>query len=547
MEKTLAKPRVRVPARSVASDSVVRSAPMPSARYLRDTGSRVIAARMAPLTLHRDEVRRAWSRAAGIAMDIMQNSGRIRGVADQVIADTIGVDLTLNPMPDLSGLNYSDKEKSELIALLRLRWKQWWWNARECDARGKFTGPQQIDVALRHDMIYGEVTGVLTYMTRSQRAHYGITSGTKLCLVAPHRLVQDTSEMEGMFQGVIHDPNGRPVAYRFLERETGLLRKKDWRAHDADGRPVVIHLFDAMDTADVRGISRLASAFRKYLQQEIAEDATLQTLVLQSIFAATITSDLPSAEAFEAIEAIRDADGTATVYNDFMGMINAQLETARESQFRMGGDSPQINHLAPGEKFQMHTAQTPGNQFLPYNASLNRDMARAIGVTYGGFTMDHSDATYASVRMEGSSIWPVVMRRRERVAAPIYQSTYGNWLDEEVGEGRIPFKGGYEAFAANRDRVCWAQWRGPAKPTADDAKAAKASSERIANGTASLEDENAELGRDGDEVFEARLREHRRYVDAGMVSPFERGFNLPVAKDDEVEPDDARPPKGSRK
>ena len=58
---------------------------------------------------------------------------------------------------------------------------------------------------------------------------------------------------------------------------------------------------------------------------------------------------------------------------------------------------------------------------------------------------------------------------------------------EEIGEGRIPFKGGYEAFEANRDRVSWAQWQGPAKPSADDLKSAKASSERLENGTSSIE------------------------------------------------------------
>ena len=47
----------------------------PTARYMRDTKSGVIASRAAPLTSHRDDVRRSWSRAAGLAMDLIQTSG----------------------------------------------------------------------------------------------------------------------------------------------------------------------------------------------------------------------------------------------------------------------------------------------------------------------------------------------------------------------------------------------------------------------------------------------------------------------------------------
>ena len=122
--------------------------------------------------------------------------------------------------------------------------------------------------------------------------------------------------------------------------------------------------------------------------------------------------------------------------------------------------------------------------------------------------------------MENSSIWPVVLRRRERIAAPMCQAIYEVWLDEMVETGRIPFRGGYAAFAANRDRASWAQWQGPAKPSADDLKSAKAATERLVNGTSTLAVECAELGLDPDEVFDQRQREHERALAAGLPSPF---------------------------
>lgn len=504
------------------------------AGYMRDTKSRVMSSRSSALRDHRDDVRVAWQRAAGLAMNLIQNSGRLRGAADQVIADTVGVELVLNPQPDLLGLGYDEAEAAALARLIKQRWKRYAWSPRECDLRGKFNMPQMIDIALRWDMVFGEALGVMSYMNPQQRRPYGIVTGTKMCLVTPSRLVQDTNDVEGIFQGVIHDPNGRPIAYRIQEKESGLLTKRDYRTHDQDGRQLVTHVFDPLDAGDVRGISRIASAFRQHIQHEILVDTTIQTSILQTVYAAVLTSKTPSKEAFEAIEAMGDESGdpNKSSYSDeYRDYFLASLDRAAESEITVG-DSPTISHLAPDEKFELLTTNTPGPQFLPVSRELSRDMARAIGITFGGLTMNHDQATYSSVRMENSSIWPVVTRRRERIAAPLCQSLYENWLDEEIGEGRIPFKGGYDAFRANRDRVTWALWQGPAKPSADDVKSAKGSTERLYNGTSTLADECAENGKDPDEVFEQRRREHKRYVDAGMPSPFLRN---PNAKLEEVE------------
>ena len=491
------KPRYRVPAgRAAVLPAETALAPRrPTAGYLRDTRSGIIKTRPAVLRDHRDEVRRVWQRSAGLAMDMLMNSGRLRGAADQVIADTVGSELGLNYLPDkevMSRLGFSDDQRAEWIKLVKAEWKRWSWNAAECDYRGKFTVPQQIDIGLRHDMAFGEVTGLIQYMPQADRRRYGIKTGTKVLMVPPTRLVQDTNEIENLFQGVYHDDNGRPVQYLFQERRGGFWEKKPWPARDAQGRPVVMHIFDPIDALDVRGISRLAAGFRRDIQRETLVDTTLQTAILQTVFAATLTSERPSMEAFEALETLKDANpaGGEAIINGFIEMLASEIEAARKHGIDLSSD-PQVSHLAPGEDFKLHGAQTPGPQFQPFENALSRDMARAIGITYGGLTMNHEGATYSSVRMENSSIWPVVMRRRERVAGMQAQMTFEAWLDEQIGTGRIPFKPGYAAFNDNRDALCWTQWQGPSKPTADDLKSAKAATERMQNGSSSVEIEAA--------------------------------------------------------
>ncbi|MEI2386044.1 phage portal protein [Breoghania sp. JC706] len=501
--------------------------PRSTARYLRDTPTGIIRSRHASLSDSRDDIRRSWRQAASLALDIVQNSGRLKGMVDQVLADTVGVELVLNPQPDLAHLGYDQKETTDFIRLVKKRWKKYAWNAAECDFRGKFTLPQQVDIALRWHIVYGEVTGILDYMPASVRRRYGIRTGTKLCLVPPPRLVQDTNEFAGLFQGVYHDDNGRVSAFLLEEKRNGFWTKVRYPARDGEGRAAFLHVFDPVDATDVRGISVMASGIRKHLQHETLEDVTLQTSILQTFFAAVLTSDQPSADAFEALEAIKDIRGEdssssgSEYVSEFVGYLNGSLERAAESRLTVGSD-PQVSHLAPGEDFEFKTANTPGPQYQPLSASLSRDMARSVGITYGALTMDHTKATYSSTRMENSSIWPVVTRRRERIAAPVAQTVYELWLEEEIATGRIPLKGGHAAFEANRDDITWAQWQGPAKATADDLKSAKASSERLANGTSSVEIEAAELGVDPDELFEERHRTHERYLAAGMRSPYER-------------------------
>ncbi|KPU83613.1 capsid protein [Marinosulfonomonas sp. PRT-SC04] len=506
-----------------------------TARYLRDTKSGAIASRVAPLTNSRDDIRLAWSRSAGLAMDLIQNSGRLKGACDQVIADTVGVGLTLNPDPDLTCIGYSEEEKTEFIRVLKRRWKAFWNDKKECDLRGKLSGPQMVDIGLRWDIAFGEVTGVFDFFDDAERSHYGISTGTKLCLVPPQKLVQDTNALDGMYQGVRHDAKGRPVSYRFDTGTDGAQIKRDYAAFDADGRSLVMHIFDPMDATDVRGISKLAPAFRKHIQAEMLDDATLQMALLQTIFAITLTSESPSADAYEALEVLKDQGGDGVEYGkEYLGYLAGSLEAAAESRISVGAD-PQVSHLGPGQKLGFETANIPGKDFLPFSNSLARDMARTIGCTYGGLTMDYTAATYSSVRMENSSIWSVVMRRRERIAGPICQLAYENWLHEENGEGRIPFKGGYAAFRANRKSIYIASWQGPAKPTADDFKSARASTERLKNGTSSIAIETGDLGVDADALFEEREREHKRYVKAGMASPYQAGAVDPIIQTEVVE------------
>lgn len=520
--------RIKGVGRALRSGTVLSGvSARPTARMLRDSKSGVLAAQRVSIVDNREEIRRSWQRAAAYALDFIQNSGKLKGACDQVLVDTVGVELVLQPQPELAELGYSSDEVAALVAQIKREWKRYAWNPRECDMRGKFTLPQLVDIELRWFMAFGEITGILDYMPRAKRRKLGITSGLKVCLVPPSKLVQDTNEFENLYQGVYHDEDGRPIAYLFEEKVNGVTQKVRYPAYDAEGRPIVLHLFDPTDATDVRGISVLSSAIRKHAQKEVLDEATLQTAILQTIFAAVLTSENPSKDAFEALEALEDEE----LRDEFVGFLQAKMDKAKESSIGITG-TPTVAQLGPGEDLQFRSSATPGKEYLPFASSLDRETARAIGITYSSYAMDHSDATYSSVRMENATIWPIAVRRRERLAAPMLQAVYESWFDEMVGEGRIKLKVSYDVFAANREKFTWAQWQGPAAPTADDYKSERAVSERLANGTSSIAIEGGLKGIDTDELFNQQLREHQRYIANGMRSPYERPNQPPFPVDD---------------
>lgn len=485
------KPRIRVQAGSqrVAAPTVRRA----RAQYLRDNSSGILTMRRAVTRDGAVSVRMAAERASALAWDFIQNSGWIAGAVDQIITDTIGDELKLSARPKLQKLGWSPEEITAWCRLVEDEWYLHVWRPQEYSLNGTRTLAEDLDGVMRYYLAGGEAIGIIDYMGAGLRRRYGLKTGTKVSLVAPHRLKRETDEYSGLDQGIFLDENGRPTKYRMIARKYGQDVDVDVPAWSGSLRHVV-HVMDRGDNPDsVRGISVLAPILKVAAQYDQLADATLTTALLQTAFAATIKSPEPSTEAFEAIQSLDDED--SDLAEDLMAVWTNRIDALKENGISMS-DHGKINHLGPGEEFHMHTAATPGSQYIPFSQNLQREMARRLGVTFESFAMDHSNANYSSVRMAMSSVWPIVTRRRERVAAPFCQAIYESWLDEKIGTGAIPFKDGYAAFAANREFVCNAEWPGPAQPVADDYKATMAAAKRIELGLSAMEDEAALMGRD---------------------------------------------------
>jgi len=512
--EAITKPRIRV-----GTDGKVRgivpteiyppTSPQHRAQYFRAPASGGAAALFAwrpALRDARDDVASAYVDAAARAIDTIHNSGWIAGAVEQAVASTIGVSLRLQARPDRDVLGWSDEQAEEWTNIVERRWLLWSEDPYECDAAGKHTIGQLTASVLRTWFAYGEALALLPSIRRPFSA-----TQTKVQLIAPHRLVQDTDDLLRLYQGVRIDDFGLPLSYRIKsENPFYSWETFDVRARDDYGRPQVVHIFEGAP-GQTRGITPLAPVLRIVRQFDQLADATLTAALIQAIFAATIESEAPTEQMLQALQD-PDEQGTAGGLLDLFGAKHAWYQSTKIDLGVVG----RIAHLFPGEKLVMNRAEHPNDTYEAFAKFLLREIARCLGLSFETLTGDYTGATYSSVRMATAENWPLILRRRENICGRFLQAVYEAWLDEEIYSGRLPFPGGYKEFLANRQAVCAAEWRGPAKPQADDLKSAKAHEVYKKLGVMTDEMICADLGVDWEDVYEQRAREMAKRKKLGL-------------------------------
>ena len=524
------KPRVRVKAGAVAFPAAraASKAPTITARHLRDTRSGILSMRRAVTRDAKWDVAMAAQRASALAYDFIHNSGYLAGAVQQVLCDTIGDELKLNCRAQLQSLGYNEEEENRWQRDVERRWRQWSYNPKECDLAGKMTVAEMTDAMVRSYLATGEGFAIFDYLTVRQRRGLKCKTGLKTTLVPAHRCPNITREFEGLDGGIFHDAYGRARVYRFRTREDGMEVDRDVAADD------VCHVMDRGEhLGSPRGISPMAPILKAAAQGDQLADATLAVALMQSAFAAVIRSPEPSETAFQALQVLESVEAPPSedplgwaeylggLRADFVEVWGQRIEALKNGSLTIN-DPAKIAHLGPGEDLNMVTADNRSDNYKALWETLAREMARCMGLTFESFAGDHSSATYSSVRMSMASIWPIVVRRRERIAVPFVQAIYERWLDEEIREGRIPFKGGYAAFDANRESVYQGEFQGPSQPTADDSKSATAAKIRLECGLSSLEEEHAAAGKNHSETMQAIERGHKWFTDRDIPSPYGR-------------------------
>jgi len=482
------------------------------ASYFRNNASPYYVGWTPALRDTADDVRQAWAQAAARAIDSMQNSGFISGVVEKSTSAVVGAGLRLSARPDFVKLGWSEETSKAWAKDAAAAYDAWALSATDCDAGGRMTVGQMHQVAYSSYLAYGEVFGLLPILNRSPGS-----CPAKVMLLPPSRLSTKNDDVNRIVQGIKIDTYGFPISYLLTRKDQfgGMTADYELSARDAAGRRKAMHVITA-GTHTTRGISPLAPALKVLRQLEQYCDATLTAALLQTIFAATIKTDIGGLQAYEGL--MTSTDQTSLDLEKLAKAKADWYDTAKIDLAQHG----RVAHLFPNEELEFHKAEHPGEQFDTVMRWLALEIASAAGVTYESATGDFRSATYSSVRMATSENWNIVTMRRKNFAAPVAQIIYECFLEDAIGSGLLGFPGGLPAFQANRAAASQAHWSGPPKPQADDLKTANAHNVLYAMGATTLDQICGDYGDDWEDVLEQRAREREKALSLGLPDPNEK-------------------------
>jgi lambda family phage portal protein len=491
------------------------SLPAPRAEFMRGGRGIVMAGWKPQLRDAAVDVGNAWNDAAARALDTIHNSGWIAGAIDQAVANTVGTGLRIKVAPENDQLGMTDEQAREWSRNVEQRFGLWANDRVECDIEGRRTFGQMQAAVLRSYFATGEAFAEIPW--RKRKAY-----GTKVRLIASHRVSMRDDVMKRVQQGVRMDADGFPVAY-IARKKDSVLGEVEWDvpAFDRLWRPRVVHCFDGMP-GQVRGITPLVPALRVARQFDQLADATLTAAMVQATFAATITSDEPTEEVLSGLitpqEQARLAATGSSIWDAWFEAQSGWYDSATINV----GINGRIAHLFPGQKMEFLSANHPNSDYKDFSLHLLREIARCLGLTYESATGDYEGATYSSVRMATGEVFQITQYRRAFIIAPFCQAAYEAWLEEEIEAGTIPFPGGIDAFHRNRAAACRALWRGAPKVQADENKAAQAHKTYRDMGVMTDEMIANDLGVDIEDVYVQRAREAEMRKTYGLKDEVER-------------------------
>lgn len=505
------------------------SRPQPSSAYFQGERNMHLWSWRPALRDVNDDVQAAWRVGAARAIEALQNSGWLAGGIDEAVASLVGTGLRLNLQPDWEELGWPQEVAQEWARRVERRFQSWADNPVESDLTQRFTVHQQVIAATK--LYYG--TGEMLARIATKPKPFA-RSLTKLNVLHPVLISRETDISRGLRNGVFLDEDGAPLALLIRQKNvlTGIEQEKIYRLRDDYGRPAMVHVYEGAP-GQVRGITPMAPVLKVVRQYDQLADATLTATLLQTIFAATLTSNPGlSGDSFAALATTDENGGQVNALEAYMGMKGDWYKNTKIDL----GIHGRIAHLFPGEQLDFKGVQNPSSLYEPFSNGLLREVARCLCITFEQLTGNYTQATYSSVRMATSNMWQIIMARRANMPARIYQAVFEAWLEEEIAEGRTPCvvngRHGLDAFLANRAALCRGAWRGPAKPTADDQKTANAQKTKLTMGVTTLEAESAEYGMDWEDVAEQQKRERDLYKRLDLTHPVDaergRGQNDPA-------------------
>lgn len=389
----------------------------------------------------------------------------------------------------------------------------------ECwlDAGGRHTLTGLTRLAIEQHTVAGEALATVEWVREGDRPF-----NTAIQMVDTDRLSTplNRSEDKSLVMGVQLDSWAKPVGYHIrMAHPSDYLAGQDvmmWKLVSAKlpwGRRQVIHLFDQHRPGQTRGIGTMVSAIPEMKMAKQFRDIVLQNAILNATYAATIESsiDIPPDVLFQRLgggdftpEAVSEA---LSSYNVGYYKTLEQIYGGRPNM-QLGG--LRIPFMPPGSKLHLQGAGQGGPLGNDFEASLNRVIASALGVSYEQFSRDYTKTNYSSGKMASVETYKAMLAVKRAVADGFANTVYRLWFEEALNKGafqsvRRSMPSFYEA--QNKEWYCACDWIGASRGQVDELKETQGAVLRVNNNLSTLQDEAARLGKDWRKLLRQRKRE----------------------------------------
>ena len=327
--------------------------------------------------------------------------------------------------------------------------------------------------------------------------------------------------------GVERDRRGAPIAYhirRSHPSDYGVSDNWTWRRVMAFrpgwGRKNILHIYEQQRADQSRGISAMVAALSEMRMTKSFRKVELQRAVVAATYAASIESDLPTADVYTAMGADGTTGNPSTQWAlDYLNAVNEYSGGAKNLYM----DGARIPVFMPGTRLKLQNPGNNGPLGAEFESSLLRHIAASLGVSYEQLSRDYTQTNYSSARASMGETWKHMLTRKKLVADGTADFVYRLWLEEAVNHGEIEalkrrnVPAFYEGLNADAYAAC--EWIGAGQGQIDPLKETQASILKLRNGLSTKEFEIARLhGGDWRKVARQIARERGMDEELGNTS-----------------------------
>jgi lambda family phage portal protein len=344
----------------------------------------------------------------------------------------------------------------------------------------------------------------------------GRPSRTCFCPIELERLSNPNGEADSqkMRRGVERDRNGKPIAYHIRKAHPSDFNEPEaffWERIPAEkpwGRPMVSLIMEHRRPDQTRALSSLYSALSELQMMRKFRGIVLQNAIVNSTFAATIESELPSEVVFQSLGGgnAGDPGDVITEYGAaYLSAIDAYTKGSRHMQI----DGVKIPHLYPGTKLKLQPASAGGPLGTDFEKSMLHYLAAILDLSYEELARDYTGANYTTMRAAVAQTGRAMRGKKVRVADRSGLIVYRCWLEEMINTGQISaWRKSINIYdGLNMEALTNAAFIGASTAQIDEMKETEAAVLRIANNLSTVEDEAGRLGKDWRRIMAQRKRE----------------------------------------